>query len=156
MRILSFPIIRFVSKNLRVTASRPFYFCLRGAGALARAISAAHFALTARTRMPAPRKQLIQNLRNRAGAYRAAAFANREPESLFHRYRRDQLNLQLHVIAWPHHLGPRRQLRRTVGTLVVATALWLVVVCGSGFALSVAIPNRPGASLSAILVTLLS
>src|SRR5579883_2341467 len=113
MRILSFPIIRFVSKNLRVTASRPFYFCLRGAGALARAISAAHFALTARTRMPAPRKQLIQNLRNRAGAYRAAAFANREPESLFHRYRRDQLNLQLHVIAWHHHLGPRRQLRHS-------------------------------------------
>ncbi len=45
--------------------------------------------------------------------------------------------------------------RGTVGTLVVATALYLVVVLGIGFAISVAIPNQLGASSIAILVTLL-
>jgi ABC-2 type transport system permease protein len=45
--------------------------------------------------------------------------------------------------------------RGTVGTLVVATALYLVVVLGIGFVISVAIPNQLGASSIAILVTLL-
>jgi ABC-2 type transport system permease protein len=46
-------------------------------------------------------------------------------------------------------------LRGTVGTLLVATALYLVVVLGIGFVISVAIPNQLGASSIAILVTLL-
>ena len=45
--------------------------------------------------------------------------------------------------------------RGTVGTLAVATALYLVVVLGIGFVISVAIPNQLGASSIAILVTLL-
>ena len=45
--------------------------------------------------------------------------------------------------------------RGTVATLLVATALYLVVVLGIGFAISVAIPNQLGASSIAILVTLL-
>jgi ABC-2 type transport system permease protein len=45
--------------------------------------------------------------------------------------------------------------RGTALTLVVATALFLVVVLGIGFMISVAIPNQVGASQIAILVTLL-
>jgi ABC-2 type transport system permease protein len=45
--------------------------------------------------------------------------------------------------------------RGTVGALLVATALFLVVVLGIGFMISVAIPNQVGASQIAILVTLL-
>lgn len=45
--------------------------------------------------------------------------------------------------------------RGTVATLFVATALFLVVVLGIGFMISVAIPNQLGASVIAILVTLL-
>jgi len=45
--------------------------------------------------------------------------------------------------------------RGTLVTLFVATALFLVVVLGIGFMISVAIPNQLGASQIAILVTLL-
>jgi ABC-2 type transport system permease protein len=45
--------------------------------------------------------------------------------------------------------------RGTVATLFVATALFLTVVLGIGFMISVAIPNQLGASSIAILVTLL-
>jgi ABC-2 type transport system permease protein len=45
--------------------------------------------------------------------------------------------------------------RGTALTLFVATALFLVVVLGIGFMISVAIPNQVGASQIAILVTLL-
>jgi ABC-2 type transport system permease protein len=45
--------------------------------------------------------------------------------------------------------------RGTIGALVVATALYLVVVLGIGFVISVAIPTQLGASQIAILVTLL-
>jgi ABC-2 type transport system permease protein len=45
--------------------------------------------------------------------------------------------------------------RGTVGTLLVATSLYLIVVLGIGFVISVAIPNQLGASQIAILVTLL-
>jgi ABC-2 type transport system permease protein len=45
--------------------------------------------------------------------------------------------------------------RGTVFTLFVSTALFLTVVLGIGFMISVAIPNQLGASVIAILVTLL-
>ena len=45
--------------------------------------------------------------------------------------------------------------RGTLATLFVATALFLTVVLGIGFMISVAIPNQLGASVIAILVTLL-
>ena len=45
--------------------------------------------------------------------------------------------------------------RGTIPTLLVATALYLIVVLGVGFMISVAIPNQLAASSVAILVTLL-
>ena len=45
--------------------------------------------------------------------------------------------------------------RGTVATLFVATALFLVVVLGIGFVISVVVPNQLGASQIAILVTLM-
>src|SRR5437868_10726765 len=47
-----------------------------------------------------------------AGAHRAAAFADREPQLLLHRNRRDQLDRHLRVVPRHHHLHPRRQLHR--------------------------------------------
>src|SRR5580658_2060033 len=54
---------------------------------------------------------LFHNLPDRAGAHRAAAFTNREPQSLVHGHRRDQLHFQSHVVARHHHLRAFRQLR---------------------------------------------
>src|SRR5438445_6975272 len=55
---------------------------------------------------------LLQDLGGHAGADRAAAFADREPQLLLHRDRRDQLDRHLRVIPRHHHLHPRRQLHR--------------------------------------------
>src|SRR5271157_2558458 len=41
---------------------------------------------------------LLNNLRDGAGAYRVAAFADREAQALLHRHRRDQLDHQAHVV----------------------------------------------------------
>src|SRR6266571_4456816 len=58
-----------------------------------------------------PAENLLQDLRHRAGADGAAAFADREAQSLVHRDRRDQFNEQVDVVSRHHHLHPRRQLR---------------------------------------------
>src|SRR5256885_14081348 len=42
-----------------------------------------------------------------AGSDGAAAFADRKPQLLLHRNRRDQLNLHRHIVPRHHHLGPR-------------------------------------------------
>src|SRR5205823_6313391 len=42
----------------------------------------------------------------------AAAFADRKPQLLLHRDRRDQLDRHLRVVPRHHHLHPRRQLHR--------------------------------------------
>src|SRR5437879_6930960 len=55
---------------------------------------------------------LLQDLRDHAGAHGAAAFADREPQLLLHRNRRDQLDRHLRVVPRHHHLHPRRQLHR--------------------------------------------
>src|SRR5207248_8382409 len=55
---------------------------------------------------------LLQDLGGHAGADRAAAFADRKPQLLLHRDRRDQLDRHLRVIPRHHHLHPRRQLHR--------------------------------------------
>src|SRR5438105_4578802 len=55
---------------------------------------------------------LLQDLGDHAGAHRAAAFADREPQLLLHRNRRDQLDRHLRVVPRHHHLHPRRQLHR--------------------------------------------
>src|SRR5690242_10318060 len=45
-----------------------------------------------------------------AGAHGVAAFANREPQSLFQRHRRDQRHFAAHVVSRHHHLHSLRQL----------------------------------------------
>src|SRR6516162_8485273 len=52
---------------------------------------------------------LLENLRNRSGANRVAAFANREPQSLLERHRGDQRYFTAHVVARHHHLDALRQ-----------------------------------------------
>src|SRR5215471_19743636 len=56
---------------------------------------------------------LLQNLRNGSGAHRSTTFSDGEPQSLLHRDRRDQGNLQRHVVPGHHHLHSLGQLRRT-------------------------------------------
>src|SRR6266571_5133346 len=58
------------------------------------------------------RGMLLLDLRGHAGADGAAAFANREPQPLLHRDRRDQLDPHLRVVPRHHHLHPPRQLHR--------------------------------------------
>src|SRR5512140_3641978 len=53
--------------------------------------------------------RLLDDLGDDAGAHGPAAFANREPQPLFHRNRRNQLHRQRHVVPRHHHLRPRRQ-----------------------------------------------
>src|SRR3989454_397932 len=55
---------------------------------------------------------LLQDLGGHAGADGAAAFADRKPQLLLHRDRRDQLDRHLRVAPRHHHLPPRRQLHR--------------------------------------------
>ncbi len=50
---------------------------------------------------------------HRAGAHGPATFTNREAQSLVHGDRRDQLDVQRHVVARHHHLHSTRQVRRT-------------------------------------------
>src|SRR5204863_1786961 len=52
------------------------------------------------------------DLGGHAGADGAAAFADRKPQLLLHRDRRDQLDRHLRVVPRHHHLHPRRQLHR--------------------------------------------
>src|SRR6266699_3528668 len=56
------------------------------------------------------RGMLLLDLRGHAGADGAAAFANREPQPLLHRDRRDQLDPHLRVVPRHHHLPPPRLL----------------------------------------------
>src|SRR5262249_24799227 len=54
---------------------------------------------------------LLHNLRDSSCAHRVAAFADREPQSLLHCSRRDQLDRQAYVVTRHDHLRPCRQLR---------------------------------------------
>src|SRR6185312_16081677 len=53
---------------------------------------------------------LLQDLRHDTGADGLTALADRKAQSLFHRYRTDQLDRHLDVVPGHHHLHPRRQL----------------------------------------------
>src|SRR4029077_1938926 len=53
----------------------------------------------------------LDDLRDGAGADRAAPLADGEAHALLHRDRHDQLHLQVHVVSGHHHLRPFRQLR---------------------------------------------
>src|SRR5262249_6962335 len=55
---------------------------------------------------------LLENLRNRAGADGASAFADGEAEALFERDRRHQLAADGRVVARHHHLHAFRQIQR--------------------------------------------
>src|SRR5205807_2034440 len=61
---------------------------------------------------PRHRSALLQDLGDHAGAHRAPAFPDREPQLLLHRNRRDQLDRHLRVVPRHHHLHPRRELHR--------------------------------------------
>src|SRR4030095_7668791 len=55
---------------------------------------------------------LLDNLRDRARAHRAAALANREARPLLERHRHVQLRRDRRVVPRHHHLHPVRQLQR--------------------------------------------
>src|SRR5262245_52197660 len=57
---------------------------------------------------------LLNNFRDCPGAYRAPSLADREPQALLHRDRRDQLDLHRDVVSRHHHLYPLWQVRHTV------------------------------------------
>src|SRR6476661_5422493 len=56
--------------------------------------------------------RLLQDFRDHARAHRPPTLADREPQPLVHRDRRDQLDRHLDVVPRHHHLHPRRQLHR--------------------------------------------
>src|SRR5215475_4207516 len=60
-----------------------------------------------------PTRSLGDNVGDRAGADGAAPLADGEANALLHRDRRDQLDLQVHVVPRHHHLGAIRELRHT-------------------------------------------
>src|SRR6185437_2192578 len=60
-----------------------------------------------------PLSRLLNNFRNGSRTHGPSAFADGEPQSLLHGYRRDQFDGQGHVVARHHHLRPARQLRHS-------------------------------------------
>src|SRR5262245_4678289 len=52
---------------------------------------------------------LLRDLRDHAGAHRAATLSNRKPQLPLHRDRHDQLDRHRHVVPRHHHLHPARQ-----------------------------------------------
>src|SRR5215475_12747040 len=56
---------------------------------------------------------LLDNVRDGPGAYRPSSLSDREPQALFHRDRRDQLDLHRDVVTGHHHLHALRQVRHS-------------------------------------------
>src|SRR6185436_11657878 len=56
---------------------------------------------------------LLNDFGDDAGTDGAAAFADREPQPVFHRDRRDQLHFHVHVVPRHHHLAAGRQRRHS-------------------------------------------
>src|SRR5687767_7721190 len=63
------------------------------------------------TLLSVPTSSLLENVRDRAGAHRAAALADGETETFLHRDRRDQVDGQRGVVARHDHLGALGELR---------------------------------------------
>src|SRR6266404_9394086 len=59
---------------------------------------------------PIPDEQLLDDLRDRAGADGVAAFADGEAQTLLQRYRRDQRHFAAYVVAGHHHFHALREL----------------------------------------------
>ena len=59
-----------------------------------------------------PLNMILDDGGDDARTHRASALADREPQLLVHRDRRDQLHFHLHVVTRHHHLGALRQLHR--------------------------------------------
>src|SRR3990170_5721409 len=75
---------------------------------------ASHFLFILQFRPPPPTigdasRPLLRDPRDDAGADRAAALPDGEPQPLLQRHRRDQRYLQVHAVSRHHHLPPRRQ-----------------------------------------------
>src|SRR3990170_2919271 len=75
---------------------------------------ASHFLFILQFRPPPPTigdasRPLLHDPRDDAGAHRAAALPDGEPQPLLQRHRRDQRHLQVHAVSRHHHLHPRRQ-----------------------------------------------
>src|SRR5213592_4836744 len=102
---------RLVGSGMGPETCAPVFSAVRTMSAAAWSISAWSNALRRMRIFPAI-GPLLENLRDHAGAHRAAALANREPQLLLHRDRRDQLDRHLRVVPRHHHLHPRRQLHR--------------------------------------------
>src|ERR1051325_9742780 len=60
-----------------------------------------------------PDFNLLNDLRQRSSADRAAALADSEAQALLHGDRRNQLDFQVHVVARHHHLRARWQVRHS-------------------------------------------
>src|SRR5688572_12706732 len=69
---------------------------------------------------------LLNHFRHCAGAHRAAAFSNREPQTFLHGDRRDQLDVHRHVVSRHHHLHSRRQRRHSRHVRGPEVKLWAV------------------------------
>src|SRR3989440_3310624 len=101
---------RLVGSGIGPETCAPVFSAVRTMSAAAWSISAWSKALRRIRILPAIRSSLRQDLRDHAGPDGAAAFADREPQLLLHRDRRDQLDRHLRVVPRHHHLHPRRQL----------------------------------------------
>src|SRR5215467_3335980 len=55
-------------------------------------------------------RRLLYDLNDRACSHRVPAFANRKPQPLLQRHRRDQTHFHRYVVSRHHHLHSRRQL----------------------------------------------
>ncbi|EAQ46716.1 ISxac3 transposase [Roseobacter sp. MED193] len=64
---------------------------------------------------------------NDAGANGAAAFADRKAQTVFHRDRGDQFNVELQVVAWHNHLGALGQSNGAGDICGPEVELWTVV-----------------------------
>src|SRR2546423_5651012 len=105
-------ICRLVGSGIGPETCAPVFSAVRTMSAAAWSISAWSNAFRRIRILPAMESSLLQDFRDHAGADRAAAFADREPQLLLHRDRRDQLDRHLRVVPRHHHLHPRRQLHR--------------------------------------------
>src|SRR5262249_14508767 len=70
---------------------------------------------------------LIQNVAHATRADGFAAFANCEPNGLFHGYRRDQLDLDPDIVARHHHFHPIRKFDRASHIRRPEIKLWPVI-----------------------------